>query len=165
MNLASLRAGLTKNKTPLMALGAVAVAGLAWRARSQAKTPGSSGTTYSTGAGSTSPTPYSYAPTSGGTSYDSTASDVYNAIQPELEQLQRLYSSVPVPGTPTTPAPSPSWTASETDPRRQQIITDYQSQLGREPTRSDVNWWDNSGKNLADIHALIGQSAEAQAAK
>jgi hypothetical protein len=104
MNLASLRATFTRNKMPLAAAGALLVVALAWRARTSAKI-NAAGTTPTAAAAGTSATGTTAA---GGTSYDSTASDVYNAIQPQLEQLQQMASQIPVPGTPTSPASTPA---------------------------------------------------------
>jgi hypothetical protein len=115
LNLARLRGSLTKNKMALGLLGAAAVAALAWRARSSSSTGAAS--TGATAASTTFPAGSSATPsyyTAGGSAYDSTASDIYNAIQPQLEsvgsavdKLTELYRSIPVPGTPTTPAEAP----------------------------------------------------------
>ena len=108
MNLAGLRAGLTKNKTPLAIGGVVVVGLLAWRARSQsaasASTPAAgtivtSGTTPLSGYSSGSQT-YASSP------YSSTASDVYNSLQPTLEQIlnNQTKTPIPVPAPPASPA-------------------------------------------------------------
>lgn len=102
--LARLRGGLTKNKAGLAVLGAAAVAALAWQARSsKASEPADSAgdsTLSSGGQLGTAP-------------YDSTSSDVYNAIQPELEQIGQLLREwapktvpVPAPEVPVTPGTS-----------------------------------------------------------
>jgi len=104
-NLAKLRAAVVKNKAAFGVLGAVAVAGLAWRARTTSG--GGSDTSAPAAAGRTSTLPgyYSTGGQSGAaTGYDSTASDVYNAIQPQLEELTRLWESAKTP-TPVPAAP------------------------------------------------------------
>lgn len=120
MNLSNLQATLTRNKGPLAAAGALVVVVLALRARTNGKIAAAGTTTPTATAAGVSATPYAYSAggqTSGASGYDSSASDVYNAIQPQLEQLQQLYSQIPVPGTPTsvpttsptpTPAPTPA---------------------------------------------------------
>lgn len=103
----TLRAGVLRNKVPLGAGGVAVVGLLAWRART-AKASSSA-----TPAAGTSPVPSSYSvgtQTAGATGYDSTASDVYNAIQPQLEQLSNLWSKnqaipIPVPAAPVAAAP------------------------------------------------------------
>jgi len=88
-------------KVAILAVAGLAVAGLAVLS-SRSKT-------------STSPGTYSGENQAAGTSgYDSTASDVYNAIQPQLEYLSRLYEqrqgAAPIP----TPAPTPTPTTPPT---------------------------------------------------
>jgi LysM repeat protein len=50
--------------------------------------------------------------TGGGSTYDSTANDLYNSIQPEIDALakmmQDLQNKQPTPATPSTPAPTPT---------------------------------------------------------
>ena len=110
MNLAGLKAGLTRNKVALGVLGAAAVAALAWRARSESGTSTSSttgSTSATTGTAGVSTTPSYY--TAGSSSYDSTASDVYNAIQPQLEELSNLVDKYGLSSsTSTTPAEAPT---------------------------------------------------------
>lgn len=92
-------------KKPALVVAAVAVAGIAaLSARGKGTTAGPTYTGANQTAGSTG---YTAAP---GSAYDSTASDVYNAIQPQIEALQRAWEArqseapTPVPG----PAPAPS---------------------------------------------------------
>lgn len=82
-------------KVPILAAAGLAVAGLAFvTSRSATPTPATS-----TAEGQVS----------GTTGYDSTASDVYNAIQPQLEHLQRLWDERQETTAPTpTPAPPPA---------------------------------------------------------
>lgn len=99
--LARLQAAIVKNKVPIGVLGAGAVAALAWRSRSTSTSPATD--TASSGAVSTTPYYSAGGQTAGASGYDSTASDVYNAIQPQLEDLQNLFeqyrqSPIPVPG-------------------------------------------------------------------
>ncbi len=104
MNLSRLRAAFTKNRVAIGALGAAAVGALAWRARSEKSTA----TAQTTSDAQAAPAGSSALPSyyTGG-AYDSTASDIYNAIQPQLEELRDLWGQIPVPGTPTTPTTSP----------------------------------------------------------
>ena len=109
MNPAQLRAFLERNKVALGAAGAAAVAGLAVLRNRQAKddTPAQAslpalGSALSSGGAPVSGSagsyyPVSYVGASGG--YDSTSSDVYNAIQPQLEALSRLWDkqASPIP--------------------------------------------------------------------
>lgn len=146
LNLDRVRAAMSKNKVALGALGALAVAALAWRARTE-----SSGTTKTgTGAAGTSTTPYSYSASgyTGGTAYDSSSSDVYNALQPQLEavgnavdQLRDLFQTVPVPGTPTTPTPAPAPTYSS----------------NRDWLNAAIGGWTQQGEkyNARDIQAAL----------
>jgi len=127
VNLAGLRAGFEKNKKPLAIAGAAGVAGLALvksRGAKKDETPAAGASIASTGGQTASAT---------GAAYDSSASDVYNAMQPQLEAfgqqlaaLQNLWnqgtptpvpapppgSSTPAPATPGTPAaPKPTTSA------------------------------------------------------
>ncbi len=103
-----LRAVFARNKKTLAVLGAVAVAGIAFIARSRGKVTSpaagtaTASTTYSNGSGSSSPTPYATTST-----YDSTASDVYNSLQPQIEQLGQMLASTPVPDTSTSTSSVP----------------------------------------------------------
>lgn len=90
--LARLRAAITKHKWPLAALGAVAVAGLAWQARSSSGS-GDGGQDGEGVAVAAWTAPRATSPAGGytaGGAYDSTASDIYGALQPQLEAVQRL---------------------------------------------------------------------------
>lgn len=86
------------------AFGAAAVLGL--RARAKGTTAAASGATTTPGATST------YAGSAGGaTAYDSTANDVYNAIEPQIEalasQLNVLQAGPTSDSTTTTPVTTP----------------------------------------------------------
>lgn len=112
--LAQVKAALTKNKAVLGVLGAAAVAALAWRARSDK--PATATPRAATTTPSPAPLPGYFSSgyqTAGATGYDSSASDVYNAIQPQLEdvgarvdQLNDLFSrvSTPIPVPEQAPA-------------------------------------------------------------
>lgn len=163
--LAALRAAITKNKVPLGVVGAGAVAALAWRSRSTSTSTSERSTSSTTGV-TTSPAYYSAGGQMGG-AYDSTSSDVYNAIQPQLEQLADLQrrlldrtetaapSPVPVPG------PAPEYT----DPRREAIANMYRTILRREPDAAGLNAWDATGVDLDAIRSGIVRSNEALTAK
>lgn len=105
MNLDKLRATFTKNRVALGALGAVAVAALAWRARTGTSADATAATDVAQPAG-TSATPSYYTATG---AYDSTATDIYNAIQPQLEELRDIAAQIPVPGKTTAPAVAPGY--------------------------------------------------------
>lgn len=153
LHLEQLRATLTKNKTALGALGVVAVGALAWRARSSSSTDGAGA---SSSSGSSSVTPSSYS-TGGQGTYDSSSSDVYNAIQPQLEHLQELWDK-----NQSTPIPVPVTADAPTDSRRDAITTDYKSILGRDPKLHEVNYWDATGADLSWIRSAILAQPEAQ---
>lgn len=88
-----LRELFTRNKVALAVMGVAAVVGLALVARKRA----GSGDVAEGGYGGTAQAG-ALAP------YDSTASDVYNAIQPQIEYLQNLARGIPVASD--TPAPA-----------------------------------------------------------
>ena len=95
----TLRGAFTRNKTLFGVLGAVAVVGLALltrkRSTSASGTATTSGTTPAT---STITAGTAYQP------YDSSSADLYNAIQPQIEALQRLAQTTPAPtSTPSVP--------------------------------------------------------------
>lgn len=101
MNTAQLQAFVEAHKMELAAGGAVLVGGLALAKRKKA------GAATPTAAGAAA-SPQTGLP--GTATYDSSASDVYNSIQPELEQLQQLItqqsSASPIPVA-AAPAPAP----------------------------------------------------------
>lgn len=103
MNTAGLRAALMKNKTALGVAGAVLVGALALRARSKTGTSSAVAAPATTTAGVSATPSYYTAGNGAATGYDSTASDVYSAIQPQIEQLNTVVGSlaktVPVPST------------------------------------------------------------------
>ncbi|MDO8107149.1 hypothetical protein Q6348_08060 [Isoptericola sp. b441] len=109
MNLAQLKASLARNKKPLAIAGAVGVAGLAW-ATSRRKSGGatSSGTSSAVSYPSGSaPSPSYYTPGSAGT-YDSTGTDVYNALQPQLQDIRDQLNQLNNPDPSTIPTPVPA---------------------------------------------------------
>lgn len=154
MNLAGITGAVTRNKTAIGAGAAVVVVIAALRARAKTKTT----TTTAAAAAPVATTPgyTTTGYTSGGSGYDSTASDVYNAIQPQLEALQKLYT------TPTPPIPVPAAPAASTDPRQAAIQADYNTFLKRDGAPAEINWWDATGQNLDWIRAGIVGSNEAQ---
>lgn len=128
MNPDQLKAFIQKNKVALGGAGAAAVAGLAYlRSRAAKEDPDegglpklgsalSAGGAPVSGDASSSYYPVSYVGASGG--YDSTASDVYNGLQPQLEAIYNLMakqlagsnSPIPItvpPGTTTPSTPTP----------------------------------------------------------
>lgn len=167
MNLGGLRNTIGRNKGLLGVAGAAIVAALAWRSRSaKASTsaaPGASTGLASYGAG------YQ---TSAATGYDSTASDVYNAIQPQVEQTQEMLRGLrelwenptpptPVPAAPAAPAePAFKWG----DERRDTIAGYYDAFLhrGGNVGLAEINAWDATGASLETIRAGIVGSPEAQ---
>ena len=125
MNLAQLRSGIERNKKGLAVAGVAGVAGLALMKRSKGDQPAAAGEDVP-GAGAK----YGMAPMATGAAgaYDSSASDVYNAIQPQLEDLgekqgaldqllkqlsEKINASpipiaAPPPPPPPRPAPAPA---------------------------------------------------------
>jgi hypothetical protein len=104
VNLAGVRSALEQNKKPLAIAGAVAVGGLALvksKGGAAEKSAGAPISVQSTGG---------QAARAAGGVYDSSSSDVYNAIQPQLEKfgaqladLQNRYTNGQIP----TPVPAP----------------------------------------------------------
>jgi hypothetical protein len=99
-----LKAAFEKNKTVVVGGGLAAVVGLALYQKKKAA--GSS----STDAGAALSAGSQTAAASGGAAYDSSASDLYGAIQPQLEAigqqlsaLQAAPTTIPVASTPATP--------------------------------------------------------------
>lgn len=153
MNLGGLRNTIGRNKGLLGVAGAAVVAALAWRSRSAkaSAAPGTSTGLASYGAG------YQ---TSAATGYDSTASDVYNAIQPQIENLQRIWEEQQA-ATPPTPVPAaPEFKFG--DSRRDTIAGYYDAFLRRTPGLGEINFWDATGKSLETIRAGIVGSPEAK---
>lgn len=137
MNLDKLRASLAGNKTALGAAGAVAVGGLALL---QARKRDSGGSPAAAAGGLPAPLATGGKPTYGyPVSYaapDNSSSDVYNAIQPQIEYLQRLAEkqaevAVPVP----TPPPM----------------------TNQEWIKRATTAWAQMGRNPIDIGAALGQ--------
>ena len=100
--LAALRAMLGRNKAGLGVAGAGIVAVLAWRAHAAKGTAPAA-------APAAAALPAGVSQSAGGytDAYDSTASDVYNALQPQLEELSRLWDKTPTP-IPVPAAPTPA---------------------------------------------------------
>jgi hypothetical protein len=163
MDLTSLRASIDANKVPLGLGGAVVVALLAWRAKVAGKTPAAavSGTAAATSTPGVASSPYA---SSGYTApNDSTGSDVYNALEPELESLKAIMTPVvapiPVPAAPVVPE-----TADQL--REDQISQWYQTSLMRAGTPAELAYWDGTVtgglRNMSNVHAAIMASPEAQ---
>lgn len=161
--LARVRAALTKNKAPLALLGVAAVAAIAWRSRSRSSRSAGAArvvepgpvTAYSAGG-----------QVAGASGYDSSASDVYNAIQPQIEalsnQLDKIQQSpIPVPVPDPVPAPDVDDDL-VSDPRRSGIAGFYETILKRQAGNLEVNYWDATGKSLDEIRQGIVNSPEAQ---
>lgn len=103
MNLAAVKTWSAAHKTELLAGGAGVAVLFGLRARSKAGTSSSSTTASTTTApGSTAPMP-SYA----GSGYDSSSSDVYNAIQPQIEQTQAMLQKLLDLGNTPSSTPPP----------------------------------------------------------
>jgi hypothetical protein len=167
MNLAQLKATLTRNGKPLAIAGAAGVAGLAWWSSRRKTTTTSAGYPADSSAA-----PSYYTPGSAGT-YDSGAADTYNALQPQIESLSGRLSDlaglIPVPAEPAVPEPDTTAPAvpgylQTTDPRRQAIITNYREILGRTDNigLSEINFWDRQPFDLAGIRQRFLRSTEAQ---
>lgn len=157
MNLAKLRGALKgRGRLALGALGVVAVAALAWRARTEKGTSSSAPASDVTQPAGTSATPSYYTGATGSGAYDSTQSDLYNA-------LADLASRLPVPGTPTTPAEAPAPT--EESVRADSITSWYQQYLGRQAAPSEIAFWNAKSTDLGTIRAGIAGSPEAAAVK
>lgn len=108
MNTADLKAYVNAHKGPLGIAGALVVAGLALYARKRsalAKAGSPGGTTSSSTSGATSAGTYSaYGQT---VPYDSSATDVYNQLQPQIEALQQMSRNIPVSSAPTAASDLP----------------------------------------------------------
>lgn len=156
-NLGKLRTLFTKNRVALGALGAAAVAALAWKARTdKAGAAGDAPASDVSQPAGTSKTPAYYTGTG---AYDSTATDIYNAIQPQLEELRELAGKIPVPGTPTTPVEAP---VTEESARSSSISSWYQQFLGRAAAPSEIAFWNGQKSDLGSVRTAIATSAEAQ---
>ena len=90
-----LRGAFTRNKTLLGVIGAVAVVGLALVTRKKTAAASGAASPAGSAAGTSTITAGSaYQP------YDSSSADLYNAIQPQIEALQRLAQTTPTPTAP-----------------------------------------------------------------
>lgn len=102
MNTARLKALFAKNKVILAVAGAAAVGLFAWVNRGEASASSSDTSSYSSGA---------QAGTATGGVYDSSSSDVYNALQPQLEtigdRLDAFQTWLATNGKPTTTTTTP----------------------------------------------------------
>lgn len=99
LNLQQLKTTIARNKVPLGAAGAGVVVLLALRARNKGAGPSQGVDVAGTRPGSTG---YSAGYQAG--PYDSSAADLYNAIQPEIEALRRRIEGQDAQ-TPPTPIP------------------------------------------------------------
>ncbi|WP_154793302.1 hypothetical protein [Occultella kanbiaonis] len=96
MNVKALWAKVQDNKWVLGGLGAAAVVALAWFSRRSATTPAADdtgGAGYGLAAPGATSTTGGYTASAGG-AYDSSASDVYNALQPALENVGKQYDEL-----------------------------------------------------------------------
>lgn len=146
LNLAALKASFAKNKTPFAVAGVAVVGLLAWRAR----TAKSGATTAAPLAAGTTGYPASTSPGSTSSGYSSTSSDVYSAIQPQLEaigqtqaQLKDLLGQtqtppIPVPAAPAAPSTNQDW------------------------INSAISGWAGLGRNPIDIQAALSQYVQGQ---
>lgn len=103
-----LQAWARQHRLQLMAGGAGAVVLLALVARRRASTSAASGSASPTRVvppGSSYGDPQDFRGAAGAGVYDSTASDVYNSLQPQIEQVQRSIEALAglAPGTPIEP--------------------------------------------------------------
>jgi hypothetical protein len=130
------------------------------------------------GGDSATPTGTTVSGTTGGQGgYDSTASDIYNALQPQVEGLQNLLESwqagvVPVPGSPgtdvdvTTPVattPTPTATTVPVGSYTAQQVQDiFKSPVGSKLAASGVLPPTNSGATNSQQQVDYGKSYEAQ---
>lgn len=135
MNLAGLKAALTKNKIPLGIGGAVVVGALALRAKSKASSAAPAAGTLMT-SGTTPISAYSSgSQTYASSPYSSTAADVVNALQPQIEQILNQQTKPPIP-VPAPPAPATPVT-SQGFFRRAGSAAVYQAQ-----SNGTLNWLD-----------------------
>lgn len=114
MNIKALWSKVQDNKVVVGGLGVVAVAALAWFSRKPAGGTGGGETGEGEGYApaynvSAMPTNASGGYTAGPAYFDSAASDVYNALQPALEELGQQYEDVRdlLKDRETQPAPTP----------------------------------------------------------
>lgn len=107
MNLGQLTGWIQQNKKPLAIAGAVGVGGLALMQRGKSG-GGDAGGGPMVDAAPTSGAGARYGLTTGGGAYDSTASDVYNAIAPQLEEVRDLLNQQNKPPVPVVAPPKAS---------------------------------------------------------
>jgi hypothetical protein len=175
MNIAGLKGAIARNKTPLGVGGAALVAVLAWRARaSKTTTPASTPASANRAPGVTaSPMPgYGGGYTTGTGPYDSSSSDIYNALQPQIETTQGLLNKLLANQNPTSPIPVPAPPAppaaplSDDDQRKGLITGWYQQYLGRAATPYEQTWLSGEvAKGTVDMSRArinIQNSAEAR---
>lgn len=148
MNGAQLAATFEANKVPVMAAAAAGVVGLALvkrKSSSSSSSPSTSGapvtTTQTPGASSYYSTGGQTAGMSGGGVYDSTSSDLFGAISPQLEslgqQVTALQSSLSSPSANTVPVPAPT--------------------TNQAWQNSVVQAWTNAGQNPLDMQTALSQ--------
>lgn len=135
MNTAQLSAWVHQNQKPLAVAGAVVVGGLGLM-KARASKAAAAG-----GAGGAAPlgTAFAAGPAVAGTvPYDSTASDVYNALESQLTDLQNTLAAPPIP-VPVAPTSNQDWV--------NQAVTE----------------WAKAGKNPMDLQAALDQYTHGQA--
>jgi hypothetical protein len=169
MDLGNLGAVFAANKVPILATAAAGVTGFALYKRHQ----GASSTAAGAGDSSASAGGQTAGMTGGG-AYDSSASDLYGAIQPQLESLgnqvtslQDKLNSVPVAKAPTPAKPTPS-TAKPATPKLPTYRAGYYKAAGTDLTYfyngSTLDWLSKAegralgvnagGKNAAQVKLL-----------
>jgi hypothetical protein len=116
VNLASLEQTFRANRGPILGVAAAGVAGLALLRRKRAggntAAPLSPGASYSAGA--------QIAGTTGGV-YDSSASDVYGVVGPQLEALSKQLNAVASAKPKPAPTPVPKTTVPKVNPGYYQV--------------------------------------------
>jgi type IV secretory pathway TrbL component len=168
LDLATVKASLGHNKVALGVGGAVVVGALALRARNKTAAGVPAAAPLAAGTSASPSTSAGYSTGTGG--YNSSASDVYSAIQPQLESVgqsvAQLKAMLGQSQTPPIPVPAaPAAAAGSTDPRQAAIQADYTTFLGRSGGQSEINFWDATGQSLDAIRSQIVGSPEAQGKK
>lgn len=138
MNPAQLAALFAAHKTAILGGGAAAVAGLALLQKRKKATAATAGTT--TTAGATVPAAAVVPTSTAGGGYDSSVTDLYSALQPELEALQAQGAGVTAPAASALLAPTSN--------------NQWESQA--------VKGWVDAGQNPLDLQAALAQYVAGQ---
>lgn len=136
MNTAQLSALFQQHKIPILAGAGGVVVLLGLRARKAGATSASSSTPTTA---SSSGTPVTYGPPQAftGAAYDSSTSDVYNALEQQWEQWKSTQSPTPVPAV-VTPTSNTDW------------------------INQAVKGWTDAGNNPIDLQAALTQYVQGQ---